>query len=124
MDAVLGVPLPSAALLPRLLPGPALRLRMSGLRQWLNGSVPYKWARRIAISIIGGTVLLVGLAMVVLPGPALIVIPIGLGILGLEFAWARRWLTRVKTAATDLVDGARNGVWRKPKEPIDPSRPR
>ena len=55
---------------------------------------------------------------------ALMLPAIGLGILGLEFAWARRWLTRVKAAATDLVDGARSGAWRKPKEPIDPFRPR
>lgn len=84
---------------------------MTGLRRWLNESVPYKWARRIAISVIGGTVLLVGMAMVVLPGPAFVVIPVGLGILGLEFAWARHWLARVKQAAGDVV----NGVWRKPR---------
>jgi tellurite resistance protein TerC len=30
--------------------------------------------------------------MIVTPGPALVVIPIGLAILGIEFAWARRWL--------------------------------
>jgi tellurite resistance protein TerC len=37
--------------------------------------------------------------MIVLPGPAFIVIPAGLGILGLEFAWARRWLQKVKEKA-------------------------
>ena len=51
--------------------------------------VPYKWARRIVITVTGFTVLLVGLAMIVLPGPAFVVIPAGLAILGLEFAWAR-----------------------------------
>lgn len=73
----------------------------------MNGTITltYKWARRIAISLIGGTVLLVGLAMVVLPGPALVVIPLGLGILGLEFAWARRWLRRAKERAQQLVPG-------------------
>ncbi len=52
----------------------------------------YKAARRIVIGIVGGTVVLMGVAMLVLPGPALIVIPAGLAILALEFAWARRWL--------------------------------
>ena len=59
----------------------------------------YRLARRIAISILGFTVLAIGIAMMVLPGPAFIVIPIGLGILGLEFAWARRWLKTVKEKA-------------------------
>ena len=62
-------------------------------------NVAYRLARRIAISIVGFTVLAIGIAMMVLPGPAFIVIPIGLGILGLEFAWARRWLTTVKEKA-------------------------
>lgn len=62
-------------------------------------NVAYRLARRIAITIVGFTVLGIGIAMIVLPGPAIIVIPIGLGILGLEFAWARRWLKAVKEKA-------------------------
>ena len=62
-------------------------------------NVAYRIARRIAISVVGFTVLAIGIAMIVLPGPAFIVIPIGLGILGLEFAWARRWLKTVKEKA-------------------------
>jgi uncharacterized protein (TIGR02611 family) len=62
----------------------------------------YKWARTAAIAIVGFTVLLVGIAMIVLPGPAIVVIPIGLGILGLEFAWARRWLRKVKAGGASL----------------------
>jgi uncharacterized protein (TIGR02611 family) len=43
--------------------------------------------------VIGGfTLLLAGLAMLVLPGPALVVIPVALAILSLEFAWAGRAL--------------------------------
>jgi tellurite resistance protein TerC len=61
--------------------------------------VAYRVARRIAVTIVGFTVLGIGIAMMVLPGPAFIVIPIGLGILGLEFAWARRWLKTVKEKA-------------------------
>jgi tellurite resistance protein TerC len=51
-----------------------------------------QYARRIGILIIGSSVLLVGIAMIVLPGPAVVVIPIGLAILATEFMWARRWL--------------------------------
>lgn len=60
----------------------------------------YRKARRIVIAVIGGTVLLVGIALLVLPGPAFLVIPAGLAILGLEFAWARRWLRSVKQHLT------------------------
>jgi tellurite resistance protein TerC len=47
-------------------------------------------ARRLVIAFLGGSVLLVGVAMILLPGPAVIVVPLGLAILATEFAWARR----------------------------------
>ena len=47
---------------------------------------------RVAFALAGFTVLMAGLAMLVLPGPALAVIPIGLAMLALEFAWAERLL--------------------------------
>jgi len=53
-------------------------------------------ARRLVVAVIGATVLLCGLALLVLPGPAFVVIPIGLGILAIEFEWARRWLRRAR----------------------------
>ena len=59
-------------------------------------NVTYKAARRIAIAVLGGTVLALGIVMIIAPGPALIVIPIGLAILGIEFAWARHWLKRLR----------------------------
>ncbi len=52
-----------------------------------------KLLRRIIIGLIGGTVVLIGFALIFLPGPASVVIPIGLLILATEFAWAR-WLVR------------------------------
>ena len=53
-------------------------------------------ARRVIVIVIGFTVLLVGVAMVVLPGPAVVVIPVGLAILATEFIWARRLLVLLK----------------------------
>lgn len=44
----------------------------------------------------GFTILMAGIAMIALPGPAVIVIPIGLGILATEFVWARRLLKALK----------------------------
>ena len=53
--------------------------------------------------MVGVTVLLIGIALVVLPGPAFIVIPIGLAILATEYAWARHWLKRARQMASNVV---------------------
>jgi hypothetical protein len=55
--------------------------------------------RRVVISVLGGTVLLLGVIMVVGPGPGLVTVAAGLGILGIEFAWARRWLKKGQKVA-------------------------
>ena len=59
-------------------------------------------ARTFVVAAVGFTVLLLGLALIVLPGPAVVVIPIGLGILATEFVWARRLLRRMKAEARRL----------------------
>jgi Putative transmembrane protein (PGPGW) len=64
-----------------------------------------KIVRQIIVSVIGGTVLLIGIALLVLPGPAFIVIPIGLAILATEYAWARQWLRKVRQVATRVIPG-------------------
>ena len=46
-------------------------------------------AKRLIVIVVGSTVLLMGIAMIVLPGPAVLVIPIGLGVLATELVWAR-----------------------------------
>jgi len=61
--------------------------------------------KRLIVAVVGFTVLLIGVAMIVLPGPAFIIIPVGLGILALEFAWARRLLKRVKHKIQNLRKG-------------------
>jgi tellurite resistance protein TerC len=53
-------------------------------------------AWRAVVAIVGATVLALGVAMLVLPGPGLLVIPFGLAILATEFVWARRWLQRLR----------------------------
>jgi hypothetical protein len=64
----------------------------------------YRVARRIVIAVVGITVLLIGLALTVLPGPAVVVIPAGLAILSLEFAWARHWLDKFKNGANQALN--------------------
>jgi len=50
--------------------------------------------RRVVVCVIGGTILLIGIALIFLPGPAFLVIPLGLAILATEFAWARHTLRK------------------------------
>jgi uncharacterized protein (TIGR02611 family) len=64
-----------------------------------------KIVRRIIVSVVGATVLLIGIALLVLPGPAFIVIPIGLAILATEYAWARHWLKKVRQLASGVISG-------------------
>lgn len=52
--------------------------------------------RKLIVGVIGGTIVLIGVAMIVLPGPAFVVIPVGFGILATEFAWARRAVRRAR----------------------------
>jgi tellurite resistance protein TerC len=56
----------------------------------------YRTARRIAVLAVGSTVVLLGIVMLVTPGPGLLVIPVGLAILSVEFAWARLWLRKLR----------------------------
>ncbi len=49
---------------------------------------------RVLYILVGFTLLLGGVGMLVLPGPAFVVIPIGLAILSLEFVWAEALLDR------------------------------
>jgi tellurite resistance protein TerC len=51
-------------------------------------------ARRLLVALAGGAIVALGLLLVVTPGPALLVIPAGLGILALEFETPRRWRQR------------------------------
>ncbi len=52
--------------------------------------------RRYFVFVVGFTIVLIGVAMIVLPGPAVVVIPIGLAILATEFVWAKHLLLRAK----------------------------
>jgi len=64
-----------------------------------------KVVKRVIVSVIGATILLIGIALLILPGPAFIVIPVGLAILATEYAWARRWLRKIRRIASNVVSG-------------------
>ncbi len=66
----------------------------------------YRLVRKFVVFCIGGTVLLFGIILVFLPGPAIIVIPVGLTILATEFVWARQLLKTLKKKAEELKERA------------------
>ena len=80
------------------------------VRRAVEGS--YRAGRKLVIASVGATIVLLGVLMIVLPGPAIVVVPLGLAILGIEFAWARRivrGLERRFASATSRFRGLRDG---------------
>lgn len=78
-------------------------------------------SKRIAVTVVGTTVLAAGLAMLVLPGPGLLVIAVSFAILGTEYAWAasasektKRRAQQAGRAAKGAVTSASGRVRRKP----------
>ncbi len=67
-------------------------------------------ARQLVVGVVGATVVLIGVIMIFTPGPAVVVIPLGLGILATEFVWARTLLHHVKDRIKTMM--SKNG---KPK---------
>jgi tellurite resistance protein TerC len=60
--------------------------------------------RRVFLIIAGFTLLLAGVVMLVTPGPGMVVIFLGLGLLAAEFVWARRLMNRIKHESGRIVD--------------------
>jgi tellurite resistance protein TerC len=52
--------------------------------------------RRVVVFFVGGLLLTIGIVMLVLPGPAIVFIPLGLAILATEFLWARKWIVTAR----------------------------
>lgn len=72
-------------------------MKRTRISQLVNLTLRQAW--RLVIGLLGTTVVAVGLAMIFLPGPAFVVIPLGLAILAIEFVWARRLLRRIRVTA-------------------------
>jgi uncharacterized protein (TIGR02611 family) len=83
---------------------PGITASMQATHWYLRkfGWVP-RPVRQVIVLVIGGTILLIGFVMVVTPGPAFLVIPVGLAILAFEFAWAARWLFKIRRAARNVM---------------------
>lgn len=89
---------------------------MSGLWQ-----TTYIAGRRLVIAVLGSTVVLLGVVLVFTPGPALVVIPLGLAILATEFVWARRLLRELKERAKTAYETLMHRQGRPREDSPDPA---
>lgn len=64
--------------------------------------------KKILVSIIGGIILIVGIVMIIVPGPAYLIIPAGLGILGTEYMWAKRLHQKLKDKVNNFLNKKKN----------------
>lgn len=69
-------------------------------------------AKRVAVAVVGGVLVGVGLVLMVLPGPGLLVIALGFAVLATEFAWARRALETGKRHTERAVRTAKGAARR------------
>ena len=73
----------------------------------------FRSSKRIAVTVVGAALVLGGIAMLVLPGPGIVVVIAGFAVLGTEYAWAAAALDRSKATAEragQLARGAAGGV--------------
>lgn len=59
----------------------------------------FRSSKRIAVTVVGAALVLGGIAMLVLPGPGILVVVAGFAVLGTEYAWAAAALDRTKATA-------------------------
>lgn len=73
--------------------------RFRGLHARLHANPALALATKAVVTVVGSVVVVVGIIMMVTPGPALVLIPLGLAILATEWAWAERLLKRARAQA-------------------------
>jgi len=74
-----------------------------------------KQAKRVIKIVMGFTVLLLGLIMLVTPGPGIVTIILGLAILGTEFVWAKKLMKRFEKEAVNVKNSFVNNYINKAK---------
>jgi len=83
------------------------------LRTWLRKTPAGRLAWRLFIGFIGGGVTVFGAVLLVAPGPGVLVLLAGLGILATEFAWAGRLMMETKRMANKAAERTGMKPWVK-----------
>lgn len=79
----------------------------------MSPEVLYKQIKRLAIFLIGISIVLIGCILFFTPGPAIIVIPAGLALLATEFIWAKKLLNKFKEATSSISKSAKKVIRKK-----------
>ena len=72
-----------------------------------------RWARQGGVTVVGISMLAGGVAMLVLPGPGLAVILLGLAVLATEYDWAARLLAGLRQRVSRMAKPLAERVRRK-----------
>lgn len=80
-------------------------------QQWKRLPHPVRW---VGVAIVGSTFIVAGVAMLVLPGPGLVFIALGVAVLATEFAWAEAVLRRMKETGSAAMNRVRASRRRPP----------
>jgi uncharacterized protein (TIGR02611 family) len=80
-------------------------------RTWIKKTVIGRLVWRIIIGLIGGAITVTGAIALVGPGPGILIVLAGLGILATEFAWAARVMVHTRTYAQKAADKAGIPKW-------------
>jgi uncharacterized protein (TIGR02611 family) len=81
------------------------------IRTWFKKTAIGRLVWRIIIGLIGGLVTVFGAIALVGPGPGILIVLAGLGILATEFAWAARVMVHTRTYAQKAADKAGIPKW-------------
>jgi tellurite resistance protein TerC len=77
--------------------------------------VTIQTVKKVFLLAAGSTIILIGAIMVFLPGPGVFIMILGLGLLAIEFVWARVWIKKIQNRMQDLQSGAKKFLERKKK---------
>jgi uncharacterized protein (TIGR02611 family) len=83
------------------------------LRNWVKKSSAGRLFWRVLIGVLGGGITVLGGIALIGPGPGVLVVLAGLGILATEFAWAGRAMEKTKSMAKTAMDKSRLPLWVK-----------
>ena len=70
----------------------------------------YKQIRKLVVFLIGISIVLIGCVLFFTPGPAIIVIPVGLAVLATEFIWAKKLLKKFKETTSSITQSAKDAI--------------
>jgi tellurite resistance protein TerC len=76
----------------------------------MTPEILYKQIRKLVIFLIGTSIVLIGCVLFFTPGPAIIVIPVGLAVLATEFIWAKKLLKKFKETTSSITKSAKDAI--------------